>query len=135
MIVVVGGSSRKAGKTTVVCEIIAATPEANWTAIKITPHLHEVSEGGDTKRFQVAGAHHAVLENDPRNLSVKFTGNIVIESNSILDVIKPDLFVFVDGGSKWKESARRHASRADVVVHGHATPELLKRIRANLSPA
>jgi Molybdopterin-guanine dinucleotide biosynthesis protein len=40
VIVVVGGQSRKVGKTTVVCEILRATPERGWIAIKISPHAH-----------------------------------------------------------------------------------------------
>ena len=37
-VVVVGGQSRKVGKTSVVCGLIAALPEMRWTAIKLTQH-------------------------------------------------------------------------------------------------
>jgi hypothetical protein len=47
MLVAVGGHSRSVGKTSVVCGIIAAIPEARWQAIKITQHGHNVcSEHG-----------------------------------------------------------------------------------------
>ena len=47
MLVAVGGHSRDVGKTSVVCGIIAAIPEARWQAIKITQHGHNVcSEHG-----------------------------------------------------------------------------------------
>ena len=41
-VVVVGGHSRNVGKTSVVAGIIAAVPEANWTAAKITQFGHGV---------------------------------------------------------------------------------------------
>lgn len=42
MIVVVGGHSRNIGKTSVVCGVIRALPDRNWTAIKITQYGHGV---------------------------------------------------------------------------------------------
>jgi hypothetical protein len=42
MVVVVGGHSRNIGKTGVVCGIIRALPDWNWTAIKITQFGHGV---------------------------------------------------------------------------------------------
>ena len=41
-IVVVGGHTRNIGKTQLVCDVIAAFPEAQWTAVKITQHGHGV---------------------------------------------------------------------------------------------
>jgi hypothetical protein len=41
-LVVIGGHSRNVGKTSVVAGIIAALPEANWTAAKITQFGHGV---------------------------------------------------------------------------------------------
>lgn len=39
-IIVVGGSNRGVGKTTLVCALIAALPEYNWNAVKISTHDH-----------------------------------------------------------------------------------------------
>lgn len=39
-IVVVGGQSRNVGKTSLACRVIAALPERNWTALKITQFGH-----------------------------------------------------------------------------------------------
>ena len=133
MIIVVGGSSRKAGKTTVICDIIEATREANWTAIKITPHIHEPKDYGDTERYLAAGASRAIFIQDKQTTQIPTTGNVIIESNSILDKLTPDLFVFVDGGQDWKPSAERHAKQADYVVGGQTTPDLIARIRSILS--
>lgn len=37
-LIVVGGQCRKVGKTTLIMDIIQATPNVRWTAVKITPH-------------------------------------------------------------------------------------------------
>jgi hypothetical protein len=83
-IIVVGGHSRSVGKTSVVAGLIAALPQYNWTALKITQYGHGIcsrsgkschcasddhtwaiseeqdrSGESDTSRFLVAGAHRA----------------------------------------------------------------------------
>jgi hypothetical protein len=128
VILVVGGSGRKVGKTTVACEIISATRDAHWTAIKISPHSHESSLYGDTERYLEAGAAKALLLGGNDRLDLP-EGNVLIESNSIVDLIEPDLLVFVDGGGEWKCSASRVAGRAQYVVNAHATQDVLDRVR------
>lgn len=84
-IVVIGGHSRNIGKTSVVAGLIAAMPEREWTAVKITQYGHGVcsvngescgcavdehtmaiseehdrSGESDTSRFLVAGAARAL---------------------------------------------------------------------------
>ena len=131
MIVVVGGSSRKAGKTKVMCEIISATRDAAWVAFKISPHHHEPGMTGDTERYLAAGAIEARLLSA---LDVLPEGNVMIESNSVLNNITPDLFVFVEGSEEWKQSAHRHVSRADFVIREHATCDVIERVRGMLIP-
>jgi hypothetical protein len=83
-LIVIGGHSRSVGKTSVVAGLIAALPEYNWTALKITQYGHGVcsmdgepchcatddhswaiseeldrSGKSDTSRFLSAGAAHA----------------------------------------------------------------------------
>src|SRR5690242_643405 len=81
-IVVVGGHSRKVGKTSVVAGLIAVFPACNWTAFKVTHFGHaghreacdpseeapwritqeyESSGRSDTSRFLAAGAKAAFL--------------------------------------------------------------------------
>ena len=129
MIVVVGGNRPKAGKTTVVCRIIAATPEARWTAIKLTVDQHEPTTHGDTERYLAAGAMRAILTNEIGTIA----GNIIIESNSILRKLKPDLFVFVDDGGEPKPSAIEHASKADIIVRDLDCEDVVNRVRDMLS--
>jgi hypothetical protein len=85
-LVVIGGHSRSVGKTSVVAGLIAALPEFNWTAMKITQFGHgicsadgkpcdcattddhfkalsderDLSGESDTSRFLVAGASKSI---------------------------------------------------------------------------
>src|SRR5713226_3459084 len=85
-LVVIGGHSRNVGKTSVTAGLIAALPEFNWTALKITQFGHgicsadgkpcdcdtgddhfralsdekDMSGESDTSRFLVAGAARAI---------------------------------------------------------------------------
>ena len=84
-LVVVGGHSRNVGKTSVVAGLIAALPERDWTAVKITQYGHGVCSvngescgcavdehtfalteerdragKGDTSRFLAAGARRSL---------------------------------------------------------------------------
>src|SRR5881392_1714032 len=84
-IVVIGGHSRSVGKTSVVAGLIAALPEFNWTAMKITQYGHGICSANgepcdcvtddhtraiteehdrsgetDTSRFLVAGAQRSL---------------------------------------------------------------------------
>lgn len=133
MIVVVGGQARKVGKTRAVCDIIAATREARWLAVKVSPHSHEVTDREtDTDRYLAAGAEAAVLVDEVPELPAD--RNVILESNAAAEVVAADLFVFVaDAGAEWKESARRVVGRADLVVEGQVTAEVVARVRAMLS--
>jgi hypothetical protein len=44
-ILVVGGMSRNAGKTSVIEAILRTFPERRWTAVKISSHLHDRPQG------------------------------------------------------------------------------------------
>jgi len=152
-IVVVGGHSRSVGKTSVVAGLIAALPEYNWTAFKITQYGHGIcSQNGeschcatddhswaiseekdragdsDTSRFLVAGAAQAwwvrteqgrlaeALPTIRRKLSE--SENAILESNSILKFVKPDLYltVLAPATADFKRSAQEFLDRADAVI-------------------
>jgi hypothetical protein len=53
-IIVVGGSNRGVGKTSLVCGLIAALPEYRWTAVKITADDHKLSVAHGIGSSQVA---------------------------------------------------------------------------------
>ena len=142
MVVVVGGHSRKIGKSSVVAGLIRSLRRAEWTAIKVTAHLHDTdsAEAGfvvheeesatstDSGRYHAAGAVRSFwisasrggmesAAQEVRRLAAA-ARNTIVESNSILDFIEPDLFLVVIDPTveDWKDSARRQLKRADALV-------------------
>ncbi len=163
-LIVIGGHSRSVGKTSVVAGLIAAMPEQNWTAVKITQFGHGIcsrdgepcdcaiddqkhafaimeendrSGDSDTSRFLIAGAARSLwvrtrqgfLAEAMPALRNKLIGaeNVIIESNSILKFIRPDLYISVldYATPDFKQSARQYLDYADaVVLHEPAVPGL-----------
>jgi hypothetical protein len=154
-VVVVGGHSRSVGKTSVVAGLIAAIPERNWTAVKITQYGHGVcsrdgqscdcavddqehsyavteeldrSGESDTSRFLVAGACRSLwvrtrqgflAEAMPRvRRELDRTKDVIIESNSVLRFIRPDVYLTVldPANPDFKASAREYLDLADAVI-------------------
>jgi hypothetical protein len=162
--IVIGGHSRNLGKTSVVAGLIAALPEYQWTAVKITQfghgvcsvngescdcatdeHTQAISEeksrtgDSDTSRFLVAGAAHSLwvrtkqgwLAEAMPDVRFRLAGakNIIIESNSVMKFLRPDLYIPVlnYNTADFKDSAREFLDRADAVVlhtpnHADAVP-------------
>jgi molybdopterin-guanine dinucleotide biosynthesis protein len=137
MIVVVGGQARKSGKTTVMCDVIGATPEARWVAVKVSPHSHDTGKAGhrpDTHRYLDAGAAAAHLIGKADRMPE--AQNLIVESNSVLAHVHPDLVVFVrseDPNAEWKPSARALQMAADISVTARATADLVVRVRELLA--
>ena len=116
-LVLVGGHTRNIGKTSVVEGIIKATPELNWTSVKITQFGHgvcsmdsepcgcEVSEhqfsiteehscdtGTDTARFLAAGARRSLWVRTKQ-------GELFTALPSFRKKIEGDKFVIVESNS------------------------------------
>jgi molybdopterin-guanine dinucleotide biosynthesis protein len=152
-IIVVGGHTRNIGKTSVVCGLIAAMPERNWTAFKVTQfghgvcsangqpcdcetadHTLAISEehrsdtGTDSSRYLQAGAKRSLwvrtrmgelAEAMPRiRMEIERSENVIVESNSILRFLQPDLSVSVLDPTiaDFKKSALRYLDRVDAVL-------------------
>jgi hypothetical protein len=120
-IIVVGGSSQGAGKTSLVCGLIIALPEFRWTAIKITTHDHgqprpiwEEAHPGqqtDTGRYLAAGAARAFLATPPivpRSAEPDLPPmldelwphfgrgtNLIFESNSVVHHVRPNACLMI----------------------------------------
>ena len=70
MLVVVGGHTRNIGKTSLVSGLIAALPEFQWTALKVTQYGHDVcSNDGEPCACAVADPEHpfAITEETNRD--------------------------------------------------------------------
>jgi len=162
MLLVVGGHTRNIGKTSVVAGLIAAVPEMDWTAVKVTQYGHGVcssegeecacavadpehpyaiseetdgTSGTDTSRFLAAGAQrsywvrtaagqlgHAV----PALHRIFDTcQNAIVESNSILQFFRPDLYLVVMdfAAEDFKETSLSYLDRADALVVMDGGPE------------
>lgn len=67
-VVVIGGHSRNVGKTSVVAGLIAALPEYEWTALKITQYGHGVcSRDGESCHCATADHTWAISEETDRS--------------------------------------------------------------------
>ena len=169
MVVVVGGHSRSVGKTSVICGLIRALPDFNWTAIKITQYgqgvcsqdgkpcecadpLHPVMisrECGakpdtDSGRYLDSGASRAfwlrtaagdLAEAMPRlRTLLNEGGNFIIESNSLIQVLRPDFYVLVVDGANldFKASCRRVIDRVDMVADTSGAPWKWEGVPASL---
>lgn len=135
-IVVVGGSGRNVGKTSLMCGLIAALPEFRWIAVKITSHEHgmpepvweerETGQERDTAHYLQAGARRAFLvtaeeaelSERVRELHAKVgsEAHLIFESNRIVEWLQPDLCLAVRGEGEAKASFARFVQRADAKV-------------------
>jgi hypothetical protein len=144
--IVVGGHSRKVGKTSVAAGLIDAFSQRPWTALKISSHWHtdpptddfltvyeeHGREGNsDSSRYLASGAARsfwiriregqmgkALPQLQPILQSNPF---VMIESNGILRFLQPDLYVMVLNYQveDFKESAHETLGRANAVVAIH----------------
>ncbi len=147
-IVVVGGSTKDIGKTALVCAVISGLSEFGWTAVKITGHSYQpeaalqrqstehtgpiiceetvAGQETDTARYLAAGARRALLVTrcgeempiDEIREALKEDRNIILESNRIVDVVKPDVCLALVGGqgTERKASFLRLLRKANAVV-------------------
>jgi hypothetical protein len=160
-VVVVGGHTRSIGKTQLVCDVIAAFPEASWIAGKITQYGHGVcaqngancdcaptehacaldwethsDTGTDSARFLAAGARRSfwlrtkqgflaeglpLLRTALRQIGGEGSAEtipLIVESNSLLQFVKPSLYLAVVDPAKedFKDSARVALDRADALI-------------------
>ncbi len=155
MLVVVGGHSRKIGKTSVVAGLIRKLRERRWTALKITQYGNGVcanhsgtaacgcepaggeefalseeyeASGADSGRFLAAGAERSFWLRVPSGELARAAGmvkkilaqgeNVIVESNSVVELVKPDVFLMLVDFSceDFKASSLRWMDRADGFV-------------------
>ena len=141
-IVVVGGQARNVGKTSLLANLIQATPERRWTAVKITQDEHDLpvdksyvireehdtAGDSDTARYLRAGARRALLLSArPGRLADAIPAlrrelgradDVILESNSVLEFLEPDVYLAVldPAIADVKSSARQFLQHASAVV-------------------
>lgn len=150
-VVVVGGAAKDIGKTAVVCAVIAALREFEWTAVKVTGHDYGPTASGDfsnrtiweesrpgnetdTSKYLKAGARRALLVMrrgadvpiEEIRRAVGSDRNMIFESNRIVEVVRPDVCLAVVGGAERKASFVRlvRAANAVVMVDGAQADDL-----------
>jgi hypothetical protein len=160
-IIVVGGSGKGVGKTSLVCGLIAALPEFLWTGVKITTHDYgrperiweepEAGQGTDTARYLAAGARRALLvtvRDDalPIDEILKAVGrdaDLIFESNAVASRLEADLCLGVVGPEgkpsfanfmRWMDAAVVLAGAQAVFVGSDAMPVFRLEHLERISP-
>lgn len=143
VIIGIGGGHSGSGKTSIACKILEKLP--GWGAIKytktslygsITDDINVLSERGkDTKKFLDSGAGKVLWVQSPFHelasvlpIAVEMLSHlkgIVVEGNSAVDVLKPDIVIFVCGHrGKMKEGPENIMRIADIFVFDEEPPEI-----------
>ncbi len=147
--IVISSDTRKAGKT-LLCEAVTgrfSRAGITVTCMKLSPERRDSSHPPapgktDTRRYAAAGAANTIFHRyaSPENLEGFLddldvtTDILVIESNTILRFLEPDLHVHITMEGKPKHSALDLAGRADIVTKGPLSPKTCRSI-AGFVPA
>lgn len=132
----IGGGGSSSGKTSVACLILKdlSSKGMRLGAIKYTKTAFYASvvqdpvilaqRGKDTARYLQAGAEEALWVQSPRKdlpecLSTALTmlshlDAVLIEGNSAIEVLRPDIVIFITG--RFKPGSERVLEMADIVV-------------------
>lgn len=124
MRIIVAGTGRKTGKTTLVCRILALSPGRRWTAVKVSHHapgsgapfelMQETEPGssGDTRRYLAAGAARAFwLRGDFQHglpalrALLAECDNWIVESTRAAALLDADLVLTARPGSAPRDDA------------------------------
>jgi len=137
----IGGAHSKVGKTTIACHILNRL--SGWGAIKYTKTSFYSSiidspeilrqENKDTSRLINAGAQDVLwvqspLEDLQEVLQIaidrlSYLTGIIIEGNGAIEVIKPDIVVFVSANKNLKSGSEKVLRMADAVIFDKDLPE------------
>lgn len=154
IIIGIGGSHSGAGKTTVASSILKTLE--GWGAVKYTKtslyssivdDIEVLSEEGkDTRKFLDSGAEKVLWVQAPFNglrdilpMAVEmlsYLRGIVVEGNSAIEILKPDIVIFVAGREgNIKRGAEKILAMADVIIYEHKIPpdppEKAKKFKKN----
>ena len=123
-VIVVGGSNKNVGKTSLICAILAVFPAFKWTVVKITSHdyrqrdlvweepspepANDDEPKTDTARYLAAGARRALLVSAPGDMlpwpaieaTLAGNRNVIYESNRVAEELRADIRLAVMTGSE-----------------------------------
>jgi uridine kinase len=140
-IIGIGGAHSKVGKTTIACQILKRL--SGWGAIKYTKTSFYTSivdspeilkqKNKDTNRLLDAGAQDVLwVQSPPECLKevlqiavdrLSYLKGIIIEGNSAIEALKPDIVVFVSGNEGLKRGAEKILSMANTVIFDKDPPK------------
>ena len=140
-LLLIGGTGRNVGKTTLVCKIIEEfSKHYPIVGLKITNHFHlgktetynlteekDPSSPKDSSRMLRAGAHQVFyIESDAENLQDAFEDLltqinpnhfIVCESNGLSEIVNPGVYLMVHKeGQEIKPSAQKAMTKANSIL-------------------
>lgn len=141
IIIGVGGAGSGVGKTTVACSILRALE--GWGAIKYTKTLLNsvliddkgvlAKQGKDTALMLESGAERVIWIRSPRFrlrgilleaiLRLSDLEGIVVEGNSAVSILEPDIVVFVADEGNLKKGSEKILTMADIVLYAERAPE------------
>lgn len=127
-LVVVGGHSRRVGKTCMMNAILRAVPAMTWRAWKISNHSHGASPGpvAPTPQAELLRLRDDEFPEGVGQLArLREEGiNLLVESNRIVSYLEPDLVIFaIDPlNPDWKTSSAPCLERADALVFSQDGP-------------
>lgn len=137
----IGGTHSGSGKTTIAAALIKYLTKDNrrWGAIKytktrsqpliVTGKKNLTAEGKDTFRLLMAGASEVVWVKSPASglnkvlpeaaKKLSYLEGIIIEGNSAIEFLKPDIVIFIFGEDKnhWKSGIERLFTDADIILY------------------
>lgn len=121
-LVVVGGHSRRVGKTSVMKLIERASPGMAWHALKISNHSHRTEAASP----ELMSLPDSELRQGAQRLAALLARghNLLVESNRIVPWLPPDLVIFVIDplNPDWKASSAACLERADALVFSQDGP-------------
>jgi molybdopterin-guanine dinucleotide biosynthesis protein len=140
-IIGIGGAHSKVGKTTIACQILKRL--RGWGALKFTKTLFYSSivdspeilrqKNKDTCRLLNAGAKDVLwVQSPPEDLNeilriaidrLSHLKGIIIEGNSAIDALRPDIVIFVSGNNGLKKGAEKILRMADAVIFDKNLPQ------------
>jgi molybdopterin-guanine dinucleotide biosynthesis protein len=140
-IIGIGGAHSKVGKTTIACQILKRL--SGWGALKFTKTSFYSSivdspeilrqKNKDTYRLLNAGAKDVLwVQSSPEDLNeilgiaidrLSHLKGIIIEGNSAIDALRPDIVIFVSGNNELKKGAEKILRMADAVIFDKNPPQ------------